>query len=332
MKTVLINGFGRVGRALFRILLARPDVNVVRINDPLAAQQLAYLLKFDTVMGRLDAPVAVDGAHLVVGDTRVELSHADVLGPREVAGCDLVVNSSGRNNTREQLTGILGLGVRRVVVSKPLPPGVCDRTVLRGVNDGDLRDSDRILSAGSCTAHCFAALARLIHRRWPIEAGYMMTVHAYTSAQNLVDGGHATDPRRGRAAAGNIVPTTTEALLAFDQAVPELAGRIVGMAQRVPVVNGSNIELVLQLAGRTTAEAVNAEVADAAGGSLRGVVEFSRDPLVSSDIVGNSHSCVFDSALTHAMPLPQGTLVRMVAWYDNEWGYARRLAELLAQL
>lgn len=332
MATVLINGFGRVGRALFRILLARPDVNVVRINDPLPPEQLAYLLRFDSVMGRLEKPVRVESGQLVVGDTRVALSHAEALGKAEVSGCELVVNSSGRDNSRENLLRIAGLGVRRVVVSKPLARELCDRTILRGVNDADLTPQDRVISAGSCTAHCFAALARVVHRRWPIASGYMMTVHAYTSAQNLVDGGHSSDMRRGRAGAANIVPTTTEALVAFDQAVPELAGRIEGMAQRVPVLNGSNIELVLQLQGRVSAAELNAEIRAAAQGPHKGVIEYSTDPLVSSDIVGNAHSCVFDSALTHAMPSQGGTLARLVAWYDNEWGYAHRLAELLSQL
>ncbi|MBX3474661.1 MAG: type I glyceraldehyde-3-phosphate dehydrogenase [Planctomycetes bacterium] len=332
MASVLINGFGRVGRALFRLLLARPDVNVLRINDPLPAGQLAYLLKYDSCMGRLDLPVRAENGHLLVGDTRVALSHAEALGKAEVAGCDLVVNSSGRNNSPRNLREILDLGVRRVVVSKPLARGDCDRTILRGVNDADLQQSDRVISAGSCTAHCFAPLVRAVHARWPVQAGYMMTVHAYTSAQNLVDGGHAGDPRRGRAAAANIVPTTTEAMLAFEQAVPELAGRIHGMAQRVPVLNGSNVELVLQLRGTVEATDLNAEIARVSQGPLLGVVEYSTDPLVSSDIVGNPHSAVFDSALTHCIAQGENTLARLVAWYDNEWGYANRLAELLSQL
>jgi len=332
MATVLINGFGRVGRALFRLLLQRPGIEVLRINDPLPASQLAYLLKFDSVMGRLDQPVRAENGSLVVGDTRIALTHAEQLGKPEVAGCELVVNSSGRDNSRENLQRILALGVRRVVVSKPLAARDCDRTILRGVNDGDLNPGDRIISAGSCTAHCFAALTRVLHRKWPIVAGYMMTVHAYTSAQNIVDGGHASDPRRGRAAAANIVPTTTESLLAFEQAVPELAGRIHGMAQRVPVVNGSNVELVLQFQGAADAGAINAEIATAAAESAKGIIEFSSDALVSSDIVGNPHSCVFDSLLTHAAPAGGGTLARLVGWYDNEWGYANRLSELLAQL
>ncbi len=329
MSTLLINGFGRVGRALFRLLL-RNGTRVVRINDPLPPDQLAYLLKYDSVMGRLDAEVSVQGATLKVGDQRIELSHAETLSAAQVAGCELVVNSSGRSNQRAGLQHILALGARRVVVSKPLAGGECDRTILRGVNDADLQAQDRIISAGSCTAHCFAPIVRQLHQQWPLTAGYMMTVHAYTSGQNIVDGGHASDPRRGRAAGANIVPTTSEAMIAFDQAVPALAGRIIGMAQRVPVTNGSNVELVLQMQGSATADQINACIAGASG--LRGLVQYTADPLVSSDILGNPHSAVFDSALTHAMPCANGTLVRVLAWYDNEWGYANRLAELLAML
>lgn len=332
MPGLLINGFGRVGRALFRLLLQRADLDVVRINDPLPAEQLAYLLRYDSVMGRLDKPVRLEGQTLVVGQQRVHLSHAELIGRGELDGCDLVVNSSGRNNSRAALLRLLDLGARRVVVSKPLPPGECDRTILRGVNDGALQPADRIISAGSCTAHCFAGLLKLIHGRWPVLGGYMMTVHAYTSAQSLVDGGHATDLRRGRAAAANIVPTTTESLVAFEQAVPELAGRMEGMAQRVPVPDGSNVELVLHLGAPTTAEALNQVVRDACDRELRGVVEYSRDPLVSADVVGNPHSAVFDSLLTHVRPSDGHSLARVLAWYDNEWGYASRLAELLAQL
>lgn len=340
MASVLINGFGRVGRAVFRLLLRQRGVDVVRINDPLPAPQLAYLLKYDSVMGRLDKAVEIDGQSLVVGGRRVALSHVETLTKAEVRGCGLVVNSSGRNNSRKNLERILKLGARRVVVSKPLPKDVCDRTILRGVNVGDLRRTDRIISAGSCTAHCFTPLVKLIHQRWPVLAGYMLTVHAYTSAQNIVDGGHASDPRRGRAAATNIVPTTTESLVAFNQVMPELAGRIEGMAQRVPVLNGSNIELVLQLQGQTSAVEINDVIAEAANSSLAGIVEYCTDPLVSSDIVGNPHSAIFDSPLTHVVASPRvtragrstPTLARLVAWYDNEWGYANRLAELLSLL
>jgi glyceraldehyde 3-phosphate dehydrogenase len=332
---ILINGFGRVGRALFRILESGGGPLVAHINDPLPAEQLAYLLKYDTVMGRF-GDVAVEDGSLIVNGRRISLSHNGKLGAAAMDAVDVVVNSSGRNNSRKSLEQLLEMGAKRVVVSKPQAPGEVDVTILRGVNDGDLRDEHRIISAGSCTAHCYTPLVKLLHAKWPLVRGFMLTVHAYTSAQNLVDGGHERDPRRGRAGASNIVPTTTESLMVFDQVVPELAGRITGMAQRVPVVNGSNVELVLELQGQPTAAEINDCIRQAAAAEFKGIIEYSEDPLVSSDIIGNSHSAVFDSALTSVQPggtdnsVGQLTaLVRLVAWYDNEWGYSNRLAELL---
>ena len=328
-KRILVNGFGRVGRALFRLLEQRDEAQVVAVNDPLPAEQLAYLLKYDTVMGRFDGEIAVEDGALIVNGRRIVLSHNGLLTSAD--GCDVVVNSSGRNNTRENLEGILDHGAKRVVVSKPLERGVCDRTVLMGVNHDAITEDDRILSAGSCTAHCYTPLLRVIHERWPVVRGYMMTVHAFTSAQNIVDGGHPSDPRRGRAGASNIVPTTTESLSAFEQVMPELAGRITGMAQRVPVVNGSNVELVLEVRGRPHTDEVNEAVREAAAADYKGIIEYSEDPLVSSDIVGNPHSAIFDSRLSHA-DTAETTLIRAIAWYDNEWGYSNRLAELICTL
>jgi glyceraldehyde 3-phosphate dehydrogenase len=328
-KRILVNGFGRVGRALFRILESRDGADVVAINDPLPADQLAYLLKYDSVMGRFGGDVSVDGATLVVNGRRVALSHHQCVTAREVDGCDIVVNSSGRNNTRENLEAILEHGAKRVVVSMPLPRGACDRTIMMGVNHAELRDDDTIISAASCTAHCYTPIVKTLHERWPVIRGYMMTVHAYTSGQNLVDGGTDRDIRRGRAGAANVVPTTTESLTSFEQIMPELAGRIVGMAQRVPVLNGSNVELLLELRGRPQAHEINDHMREACAGEFMGIVEYSTDPLVSSDVVGNPHSAVFDSLLTHA-ETAETTLVRIIAWYDNEWGYSNRLAELLA--
>jgi glyceraldehyde 3-phosphate dehydrogenase len=326
---VLINGFGRIGRMLLRLLEARDDVQVTHINDPLPAGQLAYLLKYDSVAGRFGGTVDVKDGALVVNGRAISLSHNGRLDRDALSHADIVVNSSGRNNSRESLHGLLEQGARRVYVSKPLEPGVSDRTILYGINHHELQPEDRIISGGSCTAHCYTPLLALLHRRWPVVRGYMMTVHAYTSAQNLIDGGHDRDPRRGRSGATNIVPTTTESMTAFEQVLPELKGRITGMAQRVPVSNGSNVELVLELQGSVEAEELNAAVQDAARGEYEGIIEYSTDPLVSTDIVGNPHSAIFDSLLTSAQP-GETTLARLLAWYDNEWGYANRLAELVS--
>jgi glyceraldehyde 3-phosphate dehydrogenase len=328
---ILINGFGRVGRALFRILESGAGPGVAHINDPLPADQLAYLLKYDTVMGRF-SDVAVEAGCLIVNGRRVTLSHNGKLHQAALDGIDVVVNSSGRNNSRESLEKLLAMGAKRVVVSMPLAADVADKTILYGVNHAQLKPEHRIISAGSCTAHCYTPLVKLLHQRWPLVRGYMMTVHAYTSAQNIVDGGHNRDLRRGRAGAGNIVPTTTESLIAFEQVMPELADRLTGMAQRVPIINGSNVELVLELEGVATREQINEHVRQAAEGEFKGIVEYTSDPLVSSDVLGNPHSAVFDSALTHASVGEQSTLARLIAWYDNEWGYSSRLAELLAAI
>lgn len=327
---ILINGFGRVGRALFRILESREGLHVAHINDPLPAEQLAYLLKYDSVMGRF-GDVAVEDGRLIVNGRRVTLSHNGKLNQSALDGIDVAVNSSGRNNSRESLEALLAMGAKRVVVSMPLPADVADKTILVGVNQSELAPEHRIISAGSCTAHCYAPLVKLVHERWPLIRGYMMTVHAYTSAQNIVDGGHQRDPRRGRAAAGNIVPTTTESLTAFEQIMPTLAGRLTGMAQRVPVINGSNVELILELEGSPTTKQINDCMQKAAEGEYMGILEFSRDPLVSSDVIGNAHSAVFDSEITSVAPgAGPSALVRLLAWYDNEWGYSNRLAELLS--
>ncbi|MEE9311868.1 MAG: glyceraldehyde 3-phosphate dehydrogenase NAD-binding domain-containing protein [Planctomycetota bacterium] len=328
MKRILVNGFGRVGRALFRILEQNGGPKVAHINDPLPLEQLAYLLEYDSVMGRFDGEIAIDDSMLVVNGRKIRVSHATMLGTAEVDGTDIVVNSSGRDNERENLEHILKSGAKRVIVSHPLPEGVADRTILRGINDSDLQADDRIISAGSCTAHCFASPLIAINANWPILRGYMMTVHSYTSAQNIVDGGHDKDPRRGRAGAQNIVPTTTASLSAFEQAVPELAGKLTGMAQRVPVVNGSNVELVLELQGEVSAQEINDTVKQASEGEFQGILEYSTAPLVSSDIIGNPNSSIFDSLLTHTQK-GETTLARVYLWYDNEWGYTNRLAELL---
>lgn len=324
---ILVNGFGRIGRALFRLLSTSANLEIAAINDPLPAAQLAYLLKYDSVMNRFFSEVRAENDHLLWNGRKIPVFHAEHVGKNEIRGEEiaLVVNSSGRHNTRERLDALIAAGAKRVIVSKPLEAGVCDRTILMGVNNPDLRATDKIISAGSCTAHCYAPLMKLLAQKWPTRRGYMMTVHAYTAGQSLVDGGNEADPRRGRAAAHNIVPTTTESLLAFEQALPEFKGKLVGMAQRVPVIDGSNVELVLELEKEATAQELNEYIKENAERRFSRIIEYCEDPIVSGDVIGNPHSCIFDNLLTHA----QGNLVRLIAWYDNEWGYANRLAELL---
>jgi len=309
-----------------RALQHHPMLKVVLINDPMPASQAAYLLKYDTVMGKWLGSAEVGEHGLEVLGNPIAMTHlSDV---RDVdwaaAGVDFVVNSSGVHNDRASLERMLANGARRIFISAPAP-GVADAHILMGVNNMDLTPSARIISGGSCTAHCFAPIVAAIAEEFRIERGFLQTIHATTSSQNLHDGPHPTDPRRGRAAGHNIVPTTTEAVKAFEAALPKFAGLLKGMAMRVPVANGSNIDLVLQLDRTVSREQINEFLKLHADMRLRKIVEFSEDPLVSSDIIGNPHSCVIDSLLTET----HGPLVRLFLWYDNEWGYTNRLMELM---
>lgn len=324
---IAINGFGRIGRALTRALQNHPSLKIALINDPMPADQAAYLLKYDSVMGKLFGSVEVKKNGLSVLGHEIEMTHetsvADVNWKER--GIDFVINSSGKRMAREILERYLENGARRVFISAPAP-GLADAHVLMGVNNMALDPKARIISGGSCTAHCFAPVMQMLSTDYKIERGFMQTVHAYTSAQNLQDGSHPNDPRRGRAAANNIVPTTTEAIKAFEAAMPAFAGVLKGMAMRVPVANGSNIDLTLQLEREPSGrDEINEYLKLHTEMGMRKIVEYSEDPLVSTDIIGNPHSCVIDSLLTEV----HGPLVRLFLWYDNEWGYTSRFAELL---
>lgn len=323
---VAINGFGRIGRGLCRLLAEHPHLRIGLINDPMPTDQAAYLLKYDSVHGRFPLKVETGPGGLWIGDTLVRMVHEESMAGFnwEANGVELVVNSSGKRNERDHLESFLENDARRVLISAPAPD-VADVHILRGVNDDALRPEHRIISGGSCTAHCFAPAVMELTGRVGIERGFLQTIHSYTSSQNLMDGPHASDPRRGRNAASNIVPTTTEAVKAFEQALPQFRGLLKGMAMRVPVTDGSNIDLVLQFDRECRREDVNRWLREGADGRWRGIMEYSEDPLVSSDIVGNPHSCVVDSLLTEV----HGNLARVFLWYDNEWGYTKRFVELL---
>ncbi|MCK6440891.1 MAG: type I glyceraldehyde-3-phosphate dehydrogenase, partial [Planctomycetes bacterium] len=277
---IAINGFGRIGRSLLRVLLDHSRLKIVHVNDPMDAEQAAYLLRYDTVMGRLKESVEINGKRLRVGKLDIAMTHerqASSLDWRKL-GVDYIVNSSGANNDRKSLDAMIRHGAKRVFISAPAPK-VADRHILAGVNDGDLDPGDRIISGGSCTAHCFAPVIKIIGAAYCIERGFMQTVHSYTSAQNLTDGAHPRDKRRGRAAAMNIVPTTTEAVHAFEAALPKMKGLLMGMAMRVPVATGSNIDLVLQLNKPARREDINALLEGASAGKYKNIVEYSADPL-----------------------------------------------------
>jgi len=322
-----INGFGRIGRAFTRIALDRTDLEVVAVNDITDARTMAHLLEFDSTYGRLGRPVEYSADSLVVGGNPIA-----VLSERDPAaidwaslGADIVIESTGKFRTRDGAALHLKGGARKVLISAP-GKGV-DATVVLGVNadayDPALHD---VISNASCTTNCVAPMVKVLHDAFGIEQGFMTTVHAYTGDQMLLDGPHK-DLRRARSAAMSIVPTTTGAARATGEVIPALAGKLDGVALRVPVEDGSLTDLAVVLSQPVTVDAVNeAFAAAAAQPPLAGILRYSTDAIVSRDIIGDPSSCVFDSPLTQA----SGTLVKVFGWYDNEWGYACRMVDLAA--
>jgi glyceraldehyde 3-phosphate dehydrogenase len=322
-----LNGFGRTGRAMFRATLERPaGIEVVAVNDLGSAKAMARLLGRDSVHGRLDREIVAGDGEVTIDGTPVRfLSEADPKAlPWDDLGVEVVVEATGRFVTRDAAAAHLEAGAGRVVVSAPCKGA--DATIVIGVNDETFDPSaHRVVSNASCTTNCLAPMIKVLHGAFGLEQGFMTTVHAYTGDQVLVDGPHK-DPRRARAAAINIVPTSTGAARTTGLVIAEVDGRLDGTALRVPVPDGSITDLVASVAAEVTAESVNEAFRDAASGPLGAVLEYSEEPLVSSDIVGSPKSCIFDAGLTMAA----GHLVKIFGWYDNEWGYANRLAELAA--
>jgi len=321
-----INGFGRIGRAFTRLALDRTDLEVVAVNDITDAGTLAHLLAFDSTYGRLGRPVEHTPDSIIAGSVPIA-----VLSERDPAaidwgklGADVVVESTGKFRTRDAAAVHLKSGARKVLISAP-GKGV-DLTVVLGVNDRDYDPARHdVISNASCTTNCVAPMVKVLVDSFGVERGFMTTIHAYTGDQMLLDGPHK-DLRRARSAAANIVPTTTGAARATGLVIPAVAGKLDGVAVRVPVEDGSLTDLAVVLAREVTAEEVNQAFAAAAAGPLAGILRYSTGPLVSRDVIGDSASCVFDSPLTQA----SGTLVKVFGWYDNEWGYACRLADLAA--
>ncbi len=319
-----INGFGRIGRAFTRLALERADLEVVAVNDITDARTLAHLLAFDSTYGRLGRAVEHDAGSLTVAGTRIA-----VLSERDPAridwgelGAEVVVESTGKFRSRDGAAVHLKGGARKVLISAP-GQGV-DLTVVPGVNDSGYDPARHdVISAASCTTNCVAPMVKVLHDAFGVARGFMTTVHAYTGDQMLLDGPHK-DLRRARSAAVSIVPTSTGAARATGEVIPALAGKLDGVAVRVPVEDGSLTDLAVVLRRDVTAEAINQAFAAAAAGPLAGIIRYSTDPIVSRDIIGDPASCVFDSALTQA----SGTLAKVFGWYDNEWGYTCRLADL----
>ena len=322
MKKVAINGFGRIGRLAFRRMLHRSDLTVVAINDLTDVGTLAHLLKFDSIHGRFDGTVEVDGGNLKINGNVVHISAernpADL--PWGQHGIDIVVESTGVFASKDGAAKHIEAGAKKVVISAPAKGDL--KTIVLGVNDDILTADDSIVSNASCTTNCLAPMAKVLNDSVGLEHGLITTIHAYTADQRLQDAPHK-DLRRARAAALSMIPTSTGAAKAVGLVLPSLAGKLDGLAVRVPTPTGSITDLTATLSQNVTAEQVNNAMQAAANGAMNGVLEYSADPLVSVDIVGNPHSCIFDSGLTVAM----GNTVKVVGWYDNEAGYATRVAD-----
>ncbi|MEX2654661.1 MAG: type I glyceraldehyde-3-phosphate dehydrogenase [Acidimicrobiia bacterium] len=328
---VAINGFGRIGRNVLRVILEREDSNidVVAINDLADDDVLAYLLEYDSVMGPLGRDVEVTDGVMKVGRQSIRmLRERDPKNlPWSELEVDVVVEATGIFRSREQLQWHIDAGAKRAILTVPAKDAI-DEMVVLGVNDDVLDPTDVIVSNASCTTNCLAPIAKVLDDAFGIERGIMTTVHAYTNDQRLADVPHA-DLRRSRAATENIIPTTTGAAKAVGKVLPKLDGKLDGMAMRVPVPDGSTVDLVVELSRPVTVEEVNAAVKAAADGPLAGIIQYSEDPLVSTDIIGNPHSSIFDAASTQVLG---GNLVKILSWYDNEWGYSNRVVDLIDRL
>jgi len=325
-----INGFGRIGRQVVRAAWQRrTPLEFVAVNDLTDAKTLAHLLRYDTVQRTwFEAGRAADGTLDVAGKKIRVLSEKDPARlPWKELGVEVVLEATGRYTDREQAALHLSAGARSVLVSAPAKNA--DLTFVIGVNDADYdRSKHVVVSIGSCTTNCLAPMAKVINDVFGIEHGLMTTIHAYTNDQNILDLPHR-DLRRARAAALNMIPTSTGAAKAIGLVLPEIKGRLDGLAVRVPVMSGSLVDLVCRVRKPTSSEAVNAAMKSAADGALKGIVEYCTDPIVSSDVIGNPASCVFDSLLTMVM---EGQMVKVLGWYDNEWGFSNRVVDALVKM
>ena len=327
---VAINGYGRIGRAAFRLLSQRDDIEVVAINDITPNETLAYLTRFDTVYGRYPGVVTLKGDTLVAGTQTVRmLEQKDPTKlPWAELEVDVVVEATGKFRKREECAWHLQAGAKRVILTVPAKDDV-DAMIVVGVNDQLLKPEHRIVSNASCTTNCLAPVAKVMNDAFGIVKGVITTVHAYTNDQRLADVPHK-DLRRSRAANENIIPTTTGAARAVGKVLPELKGKLDGVAMRVPVPDGSTVDLVAELSKPVTVAALNAAMKEAASKApLKGIMEYCEEPIVSSDIIQDAHSAIFDSLCTRVLG---GKLVKVIAWYDNEWGYSCRVVDLIGKL
>ncbi len=326
---IAVNGFGRIGRTIMRIAKLHGRYDVVAVNDLASADQLAYAFKYDSIHGIFPGEVCVDGNTMQInGDPFQVLCERDPANlPWKEMGVDYVVESSGQFRTLSQLQKHLDAGARRVILTVPAKDKL-ESTLVMGVNDHVVTQESTIISNASCTTNCAAPIVKVLHDSFGIRYGLLTTVHAYTSDQRLIDAPHS-DKRRSRSAATNIVPTSTGAARTIGLIIPELKGKLDGMAMRVPVPDGSIIDLTVEVERDVDVEEVNRAMKAAAEGPMKGIISYCTEALVSSDIIGNSHSSIFDAELTQVM---QKRMVKVIAWYDNEWGYSTRVEDLIARL
>ena len=326
--SVGINGFGRIGRLVFRAAVANGGIDVKAINDLTDAQTLAHLLKYDSTHGRFDGEVEVDGDNLIVNGQRIRIiaERNPAKLPWGEMGADIVLESTGLFSERAQAEAHIQAGAKKVVISQPAKGE--DLTVVLGVNDDQIESSHTIFSNASCTTNCLAPMAKVLHENFGIIKGMMNTIHSYTNDQRILDLPHK-DLRRARSAAVSMIPTTTGAAVAVGKVLPALAGKLDGLSVRVPTPDGSLTDFTAVLERDVTVEEINNAFKQSAGSSLDGILEYSEDPLVLADIIGNPHSCIFDADSTNVV---EGNMVKILGWYDNEWGYSNRCVDLLKRL
>ncbi len=327
---VAINGFGRIGRITFRALLKKENVEVVAFNDLTDTKTLAHLFKYDSVHGKFDGTITVDGDYLIINDKKIrvysERNPSDL--PWGELGVDIVAECTGIFRKREQMMKHVEAGAKKVLLSVPSAAADdVDSTIVMGVNDADLKADHILVSNASCTTNCLSPVAKVLHDNFGIKTGLMNTIHSYTNDQIILDSPHK-DLRRARSAAVSIIPTSTGAAKAIGLVIPELAGKLDGLAMRVPTPDGSVVDLTCDLENTPTVEEINAAMKKAADGPMKGVLEYCTDPIVSIDVVGNTHSSIFDAALT----MVSGNIVKIVSWYDNEAGYSNRLADMVVKM
>ena len=331
MAKVAINGFGRIGRMSFRAMLDHPELDIVAINDLTSADTLAYLFKYDSIHDNFEGEVYADGDCIVVNGKKVKIYAAR--DPQNLPwgelGVDIVIESTGLFKKREQMMKHINAGAKKVILTVPAGKADdVDATVVMGVNDNVLTKEMQLVSNASCTTNCLAPVAKVLNDKFGIKRGLMNTIHSYTNDQKILDQPHS-DLRRARAAAISIIPTSSGAAKAVGLVIPELKGKLDGFAMRVPTPDGSVVDLTAEMACDVTKEEINAAIKEAAEGPMKGVLQYVDEPIVSVDIIDNTHSSIFDSLLTQVM---DGNCVKIISWYDNEKGYSTRVGDLAAKL